>query len=310
MVLSLPVITNFTVMLEVSITVNASEVGDVNSIKDLNYIVNLTIDVLFQSLNGLIPYKPLYQDASSSTFEPGPNPAFPGLVVLQNMTAKKGPLMGLSTNLAELFQLNSVVTTNGLHEYNSYWDTGAALFSISPSKLIVYYVRGTAGKTVSFTPSVSDDLVFNVVNIPFTIFNWTLNTTSSTEPHCENGQMFTPNNATTSAGQAAVSTKVFHLTEGQMVGVDRAGWILNLLFNSTSSTGNALISGGAMYTSEFVNQSSPRFQAGSDSLLPGLIILLNTMTTKSPLKGPGTNLAGLFQINNVQDINCETLTEI
>ncbi len=73
---------------------------------------------------------------------------------------------------------------------------------------------------------------------------------------------------------------------------------------------NALISGGAMYTSGFVNQSSPRFHAGANSLLPGLVVLLNTTTTQSPLKGPGTNLAGLFQINNVRDINCETLTEI
>lgn len=307
---SLPVATNSAVMPEVSITVNAPGAGDVDGIKGLNYIVDLTIDVLFKSSNGLIPYKPLYQDASSSTFGPGPNPAFPGLVVLQNTTAKKGPLMGPSTNLAGLFQLNGVATTNGLHEYNTYWNAGAALFGIGPSELVVYYVRGTAGKTASSAPGVSDDLVSNVVNIPFTISNRTSNATPGTEPYCQNGQMYTPNNATTPAGQAAVFAQVFHPTEGQMVGVNGSGWILDLLFDSTSSMSNAFISGGAMYTSGFVNQSSPRFHAGANSLLPGLVVLLNTTTTQSPLKGPGTNLAGLFQINNVRDINCETLTEL
>ncbi len=220
---SLPVATNSAVMPEVSITVNAPGAGDVDGIKGLNYIVDLTIDVLFKSSNGLIPYKPLYQDASSSTFGPGPNPAFPGLVVLQNTTAKKGPLMGPSTNLAGLFQLNGVATTNGLHEYNTYWNAGAALFGIGPSELVVYYVRGTAGKTASSAPGVSDDLVSNVVNIPFTISNRTSNATPGTEPHCQNGQMYTPNNATTPAGQAAVSAQVFHPTEGQMVGVNGSG---------------------------------------------------------------------------------------
>lgn len=295
---------------EVSIAVNAPGAGDVDGVKGFNYIVDLTIDVLSKDSNGLIPYKPLYQDGSNPTFKPGPNPVFPGLVVLQNTTANKGALVGPGTNLAGVFQLNGVASTNGLHQYNSYWNAGGALFGIGPSELVVYYVKGQAGTTASFTPGVSDGLVSNVVNVPFTISNRTSPTTPSTVPQCQNGQMYTPNNATTSASQPAISAQVFHPTEGQTVGVNGSGWILDLLFDATSSASNALISSDAGYNSGFVNQSSPAFHAGPDSLLPGLVVLMNTTTAQSPLKGPGTNLAGLFQVNNLRNVNCDTITEI
>ncbi len=307
---SLPTAANSALKPEVSITVNAPGAGDVDGVKGFNYIVDLTINVLSTKSNGLIPYKPLYQDASSSTFKPGPNPVFPGLVVLQNTTAKKGALEGPGTNLAGLFQLNGVASTNGLHEYNSYWNAGAALFGIGASQLVVYYVKGQAGKTASFAPQVSDGLVSNVVNVPFTISNRTSPTTPNAVPQCENGQMYTPNNATTSADQPAISAQIFHRTEGQTVGVGGAGWILDLLFDATSSTSNTLISDNAMYNSGLINQSSPLFHAGPDSLLPGLVVLLNTTTAQSPLKGPGTNLAGLFQVNNLRNVNCDTIIEI
>lgn len=218
--------------------------------------------------------------------------------------------MGPSTNLAGVFQLNGVASTDGLHQYNSYWDAGAAAFGIRPSELVVYYVKGKAGKTASFTPGALDGLVSNVVNVPFTISNRSSNAVPGTTPHCMNGQVFVPNNASTPAGQPAVSARVFHPTEGQTVGVNGSGWILDLLFDATSSMSNALISADAGYKSGFINQSSPLFHAGPNSLLPGLVVLLNTTTDQAPFKGPGTNLAGLFQINNVRDINCDTVIEI
>lgn len=203
-----------------------------------------------------------------------------------------------------------MASTNGLHEYNSYWNAGAALFGIGASELVVYYVQGQAGKTASFAPRVSDGLVSNVVNVPFSISNRTSPSTPNAVPHCEDGQMYTPNSATTSAGQPAVSAQVFHPTEGQTVGIGGAGSILDLLFDATSAVSNTLISSDAMYNSGFVNQSSPFFHAGPDSLLPGLVVLLNTTSAQSPLKGPGTNLAGLFQVNNLRNVNCDTITEI
>lgn len=160
--------------------------------------------------------------------------------------------MSPNTDLAGLFQLMGVTSTKGLRQYNSYWDAGSALFGIGPSELVVYYVKGKAGKSASFMPGVSDGLVSNVVSIPITISNRTSNTTPSTTPHCENGQVYSRNNATTSTGQPAVSAQVFHPTEGQIVGVYGSGWILDLLVDATSSMRNALISGDAMYSSGFI----------------------------------------------------------
>lgn len=100
---SLPTASSPALKPEFSITVNAPGAGDVDGVKGFNYNVDLTIDVLSNDSNGLIPYKPLYQDASSSTFKPGPNPVFPGLVVLQNMTATKGAWWALVQTWPDCF---------------------------------------------------------------------------------------------------------------------------------------------------------------------------------------------------------------
>lgn len=119
----------------------------------------------------------------------------------------------------------------------------------APTELVVYYVKGKAGKTASFTPGASDGLVSNVVNIPFTISNRTSNAFPPTDLYCMNGQVFAPNNTNTPAGQPAVSAQVFNPSEGQTVGVSGSGWILDLLFDATSSKSNALISADAGHSS-------------------------------------------------------------
>jgi len=295
---------------QLSITVNVPGAGDIDGIKGLHFIVDLTIDVTDTASNGLIPFKPLYQDASSSTFGVGPNAAFPGLVVLQNTTMTKGPLTGPNTNLAGVFQLNGVSKVNGLNQYNTVWDDGAPLFGIGASELVVYYVNQKAGKTMTFTPGSSEGLVSNVVQIPFTISNRSSNAVPQTTPHCTNGAMFMENNATTPAGMPQVSAQIFRPLNGDVVGVNGSGWILDLLFDATSTMANSLISQDAGYTSGFVNQSSPAFKPGRNSLIPGLVVLLNTTIAGAPLSGPGTNLAGLFQINNFRTVNCDTIIEI
>lgn len=295
---------------QLSISVNAPGAGDIDGIKGLNFIVDITIDVTATASNGLIPFKPLYQDANSSTFGPGANAAFPGLVVLQNTTMKKGPLTGPNTNLAGLFQLNGVSKVKGLNQYNTVWDSGAALFGIGASELVVYYVKGKAGKEMTFTPGAPDGLISNVVQIPFTISNRSTNAIPPTTPQCMNGAVFMPNNATTPTGMPPVSAQIFNPHHGDVVGVNGSGWILDLLFDANSAMGNSLISQNAGYTSGFVNQSSPAFKPGPNSLIPGLVVLLNSTMTGGPFSGPGTNLAGLFQINNFRTVNCDTIIEI
>ena len=295
---------------QLSITVNAPGPGDIDGIKGFNFIIDLTIDVTATASNGLIPFKPLYQDANSSTFAVGANAAFPGLVVLQNTTMTKGPLTGPTTNLAGFFQLNGVAKVKGLNQYNTIWNAGAPYFGIGASELVVYYVKDKAGTSMTFTPGASDGLVSNVVKVPFTISNRSTNAVPPTTPQCMNGAMFMQNNATTPAGMPPVSAQIFTPRNGDVVGVNGAGWILDLLFDASSSMANSLISEKAGYTSGFVSQSSPAFKPGPNSLIPGLVVLLNTTTTGAPLSGPGTNLAGLFQINNFRTVNCDTIIEI
>ena len=61
---------------------------------------------------------------------------------------------------------------------------------------------------------------------------------------------------------------------------------------------NSLLAG---YTAAFNDPSKPTFHPGPNAAAPGLVVLLST-TPKlagTPLQGPNTNLAGVFQINDV-----------
>jgi hypothetical protein len=56
----------------------------------------------------------------------------------------------------------------------------------------------------------------------------------------------------------------------------------------------------ATYQPGFVDPNSPAFHPGPDAFAPGLVVLLSTTPTipGTPLQGPNTNLAGVFQIND------------
>src|SRR5262249_27499153 len=57
----------------------------------------------------------------------------------------------------------------------------------------------------------------------------------------------------------------------------------------------------AGYTAAFNDPHAPTFHPGSDAAAPGLVVLLSTTPTLpgTPLQGPSTNLAGVFQINDI-----------
>jgi predicted lipoprotein with Yx(FWY)xxD motif len=64
---------------------------------------------------------------------------------------------------------------------------------------------------------------------------------------------------------------------------------------------NSLLSG---YTAAFNDPNAPTFHPGPDAAAPGLVVLLSTTPTiaGTPLQGPNTNLAGVFQINDVSTV--------
>ena len=154
----------------VKVTVFSPGAGDHSGTGGAGLIVDLAVDAtgargnsILSSANG---YHPFFNDPSSTTFHPGPDPGAPGLVVLLSTTPDKPgtPLQGPDTNLAGLFQLNGVADVGGLAETWNTWLVGKPLFGTGRSTLTAYLVTGTAPAVVSNTKPVS-----NVVHVRFTI---------------------------------------------------------------------------------------------------------------------------------------------
>jgi hypothetical protein len=77
---------------------------------------------------------------------------------------------------------------------------------------------------------------------------------------------------------------------------------VDLSIQARTRTANSLLSG---YTSHFIDPNSPEFHPGSNASAPGLVVLLSTTPNipGTPLQGPNTNLAGVFQINDVERLD-------
>jgi predicted lipoprotein with Yx(FWY)xxD motif len=76
---------------------------------------------------------------------------------------------------------------------------------------------------------------------------------------------------------------------------------------ATSAQANSLLAG---YKAAFNDPNAPTFHPGPNASAPGLVVLLSTTPTVAgtPLQGPNTNLAGVFQINDVAQANGITRT--
>jgi hypothetical protein len=101
-----------------------------------------------------------------------------------------------------------------------------------------------------------------------------------------------------------VKLTVFSPGAGDHSGTVGAGFIVDLAVDGTDARGNAILSPADGYQPFFDDPSSATFHPGSDPGAPGLVVLLSTTPNKAgtPLQGPETNLAGLFQLNGVADV--------
>jgi hypothetical protein len=155
----------------VKVTVFSPGAGDHSGTGGAGFIVDLAVDATDARGNSILSaangYQPFFNDPSSTTFHPGPDPGAPGLVVLLSTTPDKPgtPLQGPGTNLAGLFQLNGVADVGGLAEAWNTWQVGKPLFGTGSSTLTAYLVRGTAPTVVS----ADTKAVSNVVRVRFTI---------------------------------------------------------------------------------------------------------------------------------------------
>ena len=108
-----------------------------------------------------------------------------------------------------------------------------------------------------------------------------------------------------------IQVTVFSPGKGDEAGIAGAGYIIDLSLDAASPSDNDYLSAANGYKPFFNDPNSPTFHPGSDPGAPGLVVLLSTTKTipGTPFVGPGTNLAGLFQINGVARVNHGTLAE-
>ncbi|MGP0049229.1 MAG: hypothetical protein ACLPZR_10345 [Solirubrobacteraceae bacterium] len=97
---------------------------------------------------------------------------------------------------------------------------------------------------------------------------------------------------------------VFSPGTGDVSGTGGAGFIVDLALDAADASGNAILSSSDGYQPFFNDPSSSTFHPGDDPGAPGLVVLLSSTPNKSgtPLQGPDTNLAGLFQLNGVANV--------
>jgi Secreted repeat of unknown function len=127
---------------------------------------NPSANALLSATNG---YKPFFNDPTAPTFHPGPDPGAPGLVVLLSSTPTKAgtPLQGPNTNLAGVFQLNTVAKVRGLRQtFNAWQVSQPGFFGTGQATLTAYAVRGTAPALIT---NPGANAISNVARVNFTI---------------------------------------------------------------------------------------------------------------------------------------------
>jgi len=102
-------------------------------------------------------------------------------------------------------------------------------------------------------------------------------------------------------GQAPLKASVISPAPGDSAGAGGT-FSVDLSLEATTPQANSHLAG---YTAAFNDPHAPTFHPGPDAAAPGLVVLLSTTPTLAgtPLQGPNTNLAGVFQINDIAKAN-------
>jgi predicted lipoprotein with Yx(FWY)xxD motif len=109
------------------------------------------------------------------------------------------------------------------------------------------------------------------------------------------------NSSTDGYGSAPLKASVISPGPGDSAGIGGT-FTVDLSLEAKTPQANNLLAG---YTAAFNDPSKPTFHPGPDAAAPGLVVLLSTTPTiaGTPLQGPNTNLAGVFQNNDVVRTN-------
>jgi predicted lipoprotein with Yx(FWY)xxD motif len=105
-------------------------------------------------------------------------------------------------------------------------------------------------------------------------------------------------------GRTPLKAVVFTPGAGDIAGVGGA-FNVDVSLQARNARANGLLSAAAGYKPFFNDPSAPTFHPGPNQAAPGLVVTLSTTprVTGTPLVGPRTNLAGVFQLNAVARVN-------
>jgi hypothetical protein len=231
---------------------------------------------------------PLLNSPNLTSFAPGPDVAAPGFVCLVNTSSHP------TQNFAGVFQLNAITNSdaqgNILEAYFSWFVGSAALGSNVNSTAIVFFLNGTAPAQYTGNPMTDPNVISNVATVDFFIFGDAASNTT-TAP-----SMATP-----------LSINVFTPRAGEDVGIDGAGWMVDMVIVNSDLNANYFAPSNGYKPLYHDNFTDPKFAPGVVSeAVPGLVVLSNTSTLSG---GANTNLANLFQINAVTGVQNGVITE-
>ncbi|KAN0102101.1 hypothetical protein V8E51_012611 [Hyaloscypha variabilis] len=224
--------------------------------------------------DGFIPF---LNSPNLTTFAAGPDPGAPGFVCL---------FSGSTQNLAGFFELTSITNSdakgNILEAYFTWYIPVAAFGANVNITASVFFLNSTAGATYTNNPATDPAVISNVATVSFFIFG--NDASNVTAP------------ATTAT---PVTIDVFTPRSGEVVGVNGAGWLVDLLFINTDLSANVFAPINGYKPLYHDNFTDPKFGPGVSKAVPGLVVLSNTSTLAG---GASTNLANLFQINAVTGV--------
>jgi len=99
-----------------------------------------------------------------------------------------------------------------------------------------------------------------------------------------------------------ITVEVYSPQTGYVMGLNGAGWVVDISLQASSAQYNSLLSASNGYKPAFLNPlNSTQFHAGNSSAAPGLVCLFNSSTF---------NFAGVFEINGYAMVNGGTIAQI
>lgn len=223
---------------------------------------------------------PFLNSPGLSSDTPGPLAAAPGFVCLVNTSSDP------TQNFAGVFQATSITNSdaqgNIMEAYFTWIVTAASFGSNVNSTATVFFLNDTAPAKYTKDPKTDPAVISNVATVDFFIFG------------------DSPSNRTSaSTDNTPVTVTLFTPRDGEEVGINGAGWLIDMALTSSDNNANVFAPSKGYKPLYRDNTTSVKIAPGPNAAIPGLVVTSNTSTLTG---GNTTNLAGLFQLNAVTGI--------